>query len=750
MGRIGLISTGTMSGTSPLHAEVLRVLSVGPAEGLRVADLRPQVQPPAEHGPVLSALRQLQAEGKVTCDHNGRWSVPAALRAPPTPAPISRERRRIIPTTRPSAAAGPVRLPEVEDTGIPPRAPDGGFQLDPTQVPVAHAAPAARLIVEAGPGHGKTAVACARVAHLLDQGVPGTQILLLSFTRTAVREMRQRIGELARAGTDAADIRIFTIDSWATRLRVGFLGDGGVQGSFDEGIRRTLSLLREPTGDLADRLSQYRHILVDEAQDLVGLRAQLIEQLLRAVSPECGFTVFLDPAQGIYDWAEDGVEDGAEPARIAELLLAVPGVQPPVALGHLHRTADLELRRLLLGARSLVLDPRVVEPATTLRTILAERMSRDRPDWKALVPTLPDDALILFRRRGPALDASAWLAGAGIPHRLRLGGLPQPVAPWVAALLHDAYEKNGHLPSITRDTCEQAWAVLGDSYLTRGWTFERAWPVLRRMAAEGSRRIDARRVADTLLRGQVPDDLHTRELGSGGPVLGTVHGSKGREGSRVVFMVPAPEDWRYDDEDQEEADHSAAESGEARVLYVAITRAKERLDLYDGGRCYFGKTNGRDWQRAKKNRIRFEVGREGDLDAARAMVLGANAAERHQRWIRTFDGTPRGVTAIRREGSRASPWELRNASGHGTDGAGPMALTLLREDADRDLYDVLSRKGLRRTSDELRHLYQLDITTTALHPDHPALDRLPEPWRTLRLVLAPVVVGLGSTYARKR
>lgn len=40
------------------------------------------------------------------------------------------------------------------------------------QLAVIEAAGTARIVVEAGPGTGKTAVACARVAHLLKEDVP--------------------------------------------------------------------------------------------------------------------------------------------------------------------------------------------------------------------------------------------------------------------------------------------------------------------------------------------------------------------------------------------------------------------------------------------------------------------------------------------------------------------------------------------------------------------------------------------------
>src|SRR5262249_27206599 len=175
---------------------------------------------------------------------------------------------------------------------------------DLEQLEVILEAPTSWQLVIAGPGAGKSAVACQRVAYLVDESVPPSRILLVSFTRTAVTELRDRIVAYAVAGASARTVRISTIDSHAWSLRSGFndeplprfLGDD----SYDLNIERTVELFKSRNPDLLDFMGRFEHLIIDEAQDVVDLRAELALLMLSSLSPTCGVTILADPAQAIY------------------------------------------------------------------------------------------------------------------------------------------------------------------------------------------------------------------------------------------------------------------------------------------------------------------------------------------------------------------------------------------------------------------------------------------------------------------
>src|SRR4051794_14523028 len=104
-----------------------------------------------------------------------------------------------------------VNEPSVDDPEVLLRA------LSTEQRSIVDAPLDARQLVLAGAGSGKTHVLVARLAELLENPAvqPGNEILVLSFTRAVVQELKRR---LAQASDRSRLVKPMTFDSFSTRL----------------------------------------------------------------------------------------------------------------------------------------------------------------------------------------------------------------------------------------------------------------------------------------------------------------------------------------------------------------------------------------------------------------------------------------------------------------------------------------------------------------------------------------------------
>lgn len=484
------------------------------------------------------------------------------------------------------------------------------IEWDEDQQLIIEASPSDKLLVSAGPGMGKTSVACSRVAYLVDrENVTDSNIWLVSFTRAAIAEVKGRISDFAEDPDNVFAVKISTIDSQAWKIRYGFSPEqvNDLFGGFETGIAKAVELMSERADDFRDAFYDIEHVIVDEAQDITGDRARFLLGFIALLQPSCGLTVFHDPAQAIYDYAE-----GEEaPFRFIDGLTEMLGDKlEQHSLRRIYRTEEPALLQLyedlrldILGNADATADDFKARAELVRRAAVST--GGKQFDQNALAGY--DDALVLFRRKIEVAQASAFMAKDGLPHRLRMSGLPRHLHPWLALTLS---KTDGR--TVTREQFfeyHSAAAALHPEIVGGDESAERRWEQMVRHAKGKRGDVDLLRLRSRLASSP-PDEFVLPEFGHRGPILGTIHASKGREADHVFLQIN--DAWGAEGR----PDLNLVE--ESRVLFVGATRAKRSLAVQGGYALPFATAtqSGRCYRAIRKYKTGFQVqvGLVGDVD----------------------------------------------------------------------------------------------------------------------------------------
>ncbi|MFJ8003502.1 UvrD-helicase domain-containing protein [Streptomyces fagopyri] len=433
----------------------------------------------------------------------------------------------------------------------------------------------ARVLVTAGAGAGKTHTLVRRLDALCghddpEQALEAAEILVLTFSQAAARELRDRI---SRHGERAHRVRARTFDAWAYEVLLQAHPDGewGAIG-FDERISAATRAIEKGALEAGDSVPP-AHVVIDEVQDLLGGRRELVETLLDRYQDSCGFTVVGDAAQSVYGFQIDDLAERAdETGRFFDWLrCSYPDDLVELRLTRNFRATTAEARVALTHGPLL---QQVTEPGEAgrlyeeLRDLLLDPPNGmgDLDDGFTLdgLRDLSDTCVVLTRDNQQALVVSGLLHAHDIDHRLRRPLEERPVPYWVAELL-----RRTGATGLTEDRFR---TVLSEIPLPYEPNVAALWTVLRRVARGAGRGVlDLDRLRRAVADGRFPDEAADPETSR--IVVSTVHRAKGLEFDRVIVLAPptvAELRKRY----QDELDLPA----EARALYVAMTRARQ--DLY--------------------------------------------------------------------------------------------------------------------------------------------------------------------------
>ena len=479
-------------------------------------------------------------------------------------------------------------------------------------------------------GAGKTHALLEKIRHIVEgKRATASEILVLSFTNSAVFEIRRRLYEM---GTDWSDgVKVSTMDSFAFSVNTDPTGKkktaeteaNRVFGGFKEEIEECRKNIDE--GYFSRTGQKYRFVLVDECQDIEEPRSEMISAIVRSL-PKANFSMFIDLHQGIYNFVDDEDDLDNIATRNAETIGGHSFVEQvwraSVMAGHnspeiihlepiMFRAENSEMQELHREARESITQRRCDE----FLDWMLDRSQRRGPR-----PRGQGEKMSLFRTR-KALCRRLYISGlADDQHTIRLGAQFRHVPEWVTRLVLEAKKENRDLDYVDEDRfyrlMEEIAPEKGDKELD--WIFSSLadggkleFEMIRRQMQEGE--------PSSKLKGFAVDIY-----GNGGTVYSTIHASKGLEGEEVEM----------EKFDLGAGSHlfEAVDTMESRVLYVGSTRARREFTLTEppdwpgrlvggakerirgadeaGGREYFGDTYcapyrlGRDY---------LEFGRRGDI-----------------------------------------------------------------------------------------------------------------------------------------
>jgi len=626
------------------------------------------------------------------------------------------------------------------------------------------------LLVVAGPGTGKTQVAAMRLVHILNSGLQPAQILVLSFSRSAVATLTRRIAGLRLADEalmeDLRHLAIRTFDSWTFRM----LRQGGsavpdlLSRSYEENIVALTNALADyADADIDSRLKGIRHVIVDEFQDLPGVRARMVIELLSRLNPEqtqrVGFTVLGDPAQAIYRFADRTSDHLAISDPWEELKARMGHRLREVVLVRNHRSTE-KLATMAASMRK-ILQSEIQTPLKKLTAMqrFLERLPASSTDeklgpvWIEQRPT--GSVAILTRTNGEALRVAMMILGdsvegPAVPVRLRLAGTRPSVPAWIAVVLARFKPK-----TLSRATFEIVYDKIeledGDPARAALQIPSRdvAWQRLARAsgASDSTSSIDLDALRERL---DWPDAFPDDQVSEDADVcITTVHQAKGMEFDNVALL---------DAHKREVASQDPLE--EANVGFVAITRASKALERIPGTCIYKAPyewqfKSGRSRQMAWGTMNSLQIGLPGDIAADSFVDAAIHGGEAHVRQLqddlmrKASDLRGHKVILVRVNGiadssrARDMRYDIHLQDGKN---AG-LLLAQAAQQVTLDLLDMLWDKGYSLPN-TIFNLRINDVVTITGRGD--ANQSIPDPWRSSQLWLGVTLMGTGDFKTRKR
>ena len=480
------------------------------------------------------------------------------------------------------------------------------------QTEVIEAPVEARILVNAGPGTGKTWTLIEKLIYMVETlEIDPESIQVLCFSRAAVEVIKNRIREAIQCGRaniniNYVDVRSF--DSYASQFLywVKESDYAAISNSFNiEALNyeERIDLFIDVLNKNPELISQCSHLVVDEVQDLVLSRANMVLSMISTLPEECGITLLGDACQSIYDYQ---VEPGGVGSEQFYAVIESMNQFEFYAFEKNYRQESY-LQNYSELYRKSILEADVDGCNLFLKKMLDEipdydTVSIKRFDEDSLNRLLADGNIgIMTRSNAQALMISSIFRRKGIAHTVKRRLEENCFNGWIGVVFN-----NPVYSSFDRDDFTSEIKNSQDISSFSDEEIEEMWDALSDSGKRTTGRISCRDLLLSIRNYGRNKGLYVSEKQT--PVtISTIHRSKGREYDSVIVLDSL-------------LSANPEEMEEQRVNYVAISRAKKHIykveldnayfKTLDNRRCYssgFGGTGNLFLSR-------FEVGKENDFD----------------------------------------------------------------------------------------------------------------------------------------
>lgn len=414
-----------------------------------------------------------------------------------------------------------------------------------------------KVIINAPPGTGKTETIIQKLIYICNHNLADlNNILVLCFSRAAVKEIKDRVQK--EVGFNY-HINIRTIDSfcsWIIREVEEKYQEKLNEMNYEERIEYVIQLLEND--HLKEKIKRLQHIIIDEFQDIVGARAEFIFKLL--VIYQKGFSIFGDEYQAIFNYQAENMTSDKLIEKIKE---SFPECET-IEYKEQHRVENKTQKARINIFRTFM--KKYKNAPEALNRFMKEIIIPDIKQ-KSLTNNSQKKIAILARQNGEVYEIVKMI-GENISYEIQTYRNEVTLPAWIAYILSD-YEK----AILTKEKM----AVLIKERLKvedseKYWNYCKQIENLYKISNEDEMEIELQKLKENMImnKDECPTDIEEKENHI---VISTIHKAKGREYDEVYLHI------KENDFVQEANPENTLDN--ARTLYVALTRAREKYYKYE-------------------------------------------------------------------------------------------------------------------------------------------------------------------------